>query len=71
MGDVVIEVGVPLPEKGLVGWPHGDMEVGQSFFVEGKTLSNVCNANHRFHKKLGWKFTARKVDGGIRVWRTE
>lgn len=71
MGELVIEVGVPIPEdKAAIGWPHAQMEVGQSFFVVGKGLQTVCNANQRFQKRLGWKFTARKVEGGVRVWRT-
>lgn len=72
MGELVIEVGVPIPEdKAVVGWPHAEMEVGQSFFVAGRGLQSVCNANQRFQKRLGWRFTARKVEGGVRVWRTE
>ena len=61
---------VPVPVRVRVGWPHRDMQVGQSFFVNSKTMVAVCNANQRYGKKLGMKFTAKKVDGGIRVWRT-
>ena len=72
MSSLVIEVGVPIPaDKDVVGWPHAEMEVGQSFFIAGRGLQSVCNANQRFQKRLGWRFTARKVEGGIRVWRTE
>lgn len=54
-----------------VGWPHESMEVGQSFLIKGKSMVSVCNANQRYKKKLGWRFTARRQDEGeIRVWRT-
>ena len=68
---LVVEDNIPVPEdREIVGWPHKQLAVGQSFFVAGKSLSNVCNANQRYQKKLGWRFTARKVEGGVRVWRT-
>jgi hypothetical protein len=31
----------------------------------------VCNYNKRMGDRLGMKFTAKKVDDGIRVWRLE
>ena len=34
-------------------------------------LSKVCNASYREWKKTGKKFTARVVEGGVRVWRVE
>lgn len=71
LGVMIIENDVPMPAKVLIGWPHESMAVGQSFFVANRTMVNVSNANQRFRKKIGWKFTARKVDGGIRVWRIE
>jgi hypothetical protein len=69
MDKLVIESGISPPDIVRIGWPHKTMRVGQSFFVEGRSMVAVCNANNRYKRKLGWKFTARKQDGGIRVWR--
>ena len=66
---IKLEDGVPAPKRVSIGWPHGEMEVGQSFLVTDRTLMAVCNANWRYGKKLNMKFTAKKVEGGIRVWR--
>lgn len=50
------------------------MEVGQSFFVELDALDGALERNIRAYSctagnRLGRKFSAAKVDGGIRVWR--
>jgi hypothetical protein len=45
------------------------MDVGDSFFVSDGKLPTINNANYRASKALGWEFSARKQDGGIRVWR--
>ena len=52
-------------------YPYRDMEVGDSFFVPNGKMGTVNAANYRAYKRLGWKFSARKVEGGIRVWRTQ
>lgn len=51
-------------------YPYRDMEIGDSFFVPNGKLNTINTANHRAGKRLGWKFSARKQDSGIRVWRT-
>jgi hypothetical protein len=68
MIEVVNDVPFPVG-RSRIGWPHEGMQVGESFFVDNQTLVAVCNANQRYAKKLGMRFTAKKVDGGIRVWR--
>ena len=50
-------------------YPFKEMEVGDSFHVEGVSMQVVLNANYRAGKQLGAKFIARKDDKGIRVWR--
>lgn len=52
-------------------WPHADMAVGQSFWIsdQDRSYGTVLNANTRYGKRLGFKFTARREDGGVRVWR--
>ena len=66
-----IEQNVPIKERRQpVAIPYKDLNVGDSVFVEGVTLQNVCNRNWRWGKKLGRAYVARKEGEGIRVWRT-
>lgn len=65
-----IEKNVPIRERrAAVAIPYDVMEVGDSIFVTGASLQNVCNRNWRWGKKLGFVFVARKENEGIRVWR--
>lgn len=74
---ITIEKGVEMPVGGVrkrMKYPYGEMEVGDSFVVENDCSSrmvNVCGMNRKMGLKLGRKFTARKQDDGIRVWRVE
>ena len=68
MISVGLDKDVPLPES-RKRYQYKDMEVGDSFFVEGGGIQNICNQNYRTGKKLGRSFIARKEDGGVRVWR--
>jgi hypothetical protein len=52
-------------------YPYKDMDVGDSFFIPNGKLGTINAANYRAYKRLGRKFAARTIDGGIRVWRTE
>jgi len=66
-----IDKGVQLSHKPRqYVYPYNDMELGDSFFVPNGKMPTVNAANYRAFKRLGWKFSARKIDGGIRVWRT-
>lgn len=69
--DVVIEDGVPLPGRRTErkDYPHGRMEVGQSFLSQRDYASESALA-YRMGKLHGMKFSVRKVEGGVRVWRT-
>lgn len=64
-----IEKGVPIPTP--VGkkkrYHFESMEIGDSVFLAGKTQATTSHAA----KKTGFKFTVRRMDGGIRVWRIE
>jgi hypothetical protein len=66
---VELEKDVPVPES-RKRYPYREMEIGDSFFVEGGGLQNICNQNYRTGKKLGMSFIARKEVNGVRVWRT-
>jgi hypothetical protein len=63
-----IEKGVPMPKRRgrLSLYPFGKMSVGDSIFLP--KIRNASNLTQRFRKK-GWKFSARTVNGGVRVWR--
>ena len=68
----VLEKGIEIPVKQKVGkYPYALMQPGDSFLVPDGSLSKVCNASYREWKKTGKKFTARVVEGGVRVWRVE
>lgn len=65
-----VDKGIPAPQpREVVEYPYEQMDVGDSFFVEGGTLNRMCYRNRRAGEKLGWRFTVRKVEGGVRVWR--
>lgn len=71
---IPIDKGIPIPtrchgRRGVrVLYPFPDMEIGDSFFVEG-SASSVESAASSYGKRTGRKFTTRYVDGGARVWR--
>lgn len=65
-----IEKGIPAPAS-RSKFPFGDMAVGDSFFVphgNASALSNAACSWSRYTKKP-YKFSARTVDGGARIWR--
>lgn len=70
-----IDKEIPIPEQvRKTEYPFEQMEVGDSFFAEGKTTDQLGNASGHWRKKKGWGFTIRKEtseDGknGARIWR--
>jgi hypothetical protein len=71
-----IEANVIVPPKQRRGiYPWRLMNVGDSFFVEGddsSVRSNVANCATSFScRNKGYRFSIRKVPGGLRVWRVE
>jgi len=73
-----VERGVPFPSQSLrvskYKFPLGEMEIGDSFFVEIKTDSFLNSARSlisRYGKAFSRKFATRVVDNGFRVWRIE
>jgi hypothetical protein len=68
MDTVEIETGVALPRK-LPVLPYTQLQVGESFLVVDRVMRTVLNLNYKMGKKLGRKFTCRKEEKGIRVWR--
>lgn len=76
---IEIEKGVPIPPQVRVGrkatYPFREMQLGDSFFVPGKTTTQFSAHRVSSLKKLGLEFVSRTVveDGveGCRVWRVK
>lgn len=76
----VIEKNVSMPEaqSGKTRkYPFLDMDVGDSFFAATETSEDqrklgmrIKNAASYIEKKHAMKFSIRKVEGGVRIWRT-
>ncbi len=71
-----IEKGIPIPPMAYAGnkkkgYPWRELEVGDSFLIQGSNVQNVCRMIHLQQKTHRPKYCARTVEGGIRVWRTE
>ena len=71
---IKIDKDVDLPERGAGRpntYPFGEMEVGDSFFVDGIPKERVRSAANQYGIRHGRKYATRSVDGGIRVWRAQ
>ena len=70
---IPIDKDVPMPNPttpDVTKYPWMKMEIGDSFFVEGSTSVRFNGTKYAAQKQTGRKFTIRRVEGGIRVWRT-
>jgi hypothetical protein len=65
-----VEKGVPIP-LGRDKYPWERLDVGDSFFVPGKTLRSLATQTSYAGKRFGRRFRIRLVDGGVRIWRIE
>ncbi len=73
-----IERGIPMPpaRSKCTSWPFADLKVGDSFLVpippgtHSIMQARVLQASRR-HKANGEEYCSRKVEGGVRVWRTK
>lgn len=73
---MTIEVDKGLPIPGHNGgrrafYPWNNMNVGDSFFVQNIKIKSVTGAASSYGRNHGMRFTARTVEGGVRVWRVE
>lgn len=75
---IKIDSGIPVPASNAgrkPKYPFEEMDVGQSFFEagdSGELQKNAISSVSYFRRKHpDMRFTVRRVDGGIRVWRTE
>lgn len=81
MTDWIVEDGIPIPPKdtsrqvAVKGSPTEltqaflGMRVGQSLFSKTIDRYTLTNRYTRVSYDYGHKFTSRKMDGGVRVWR--
>jgi hypothetical protein len=61
---------LPVPSKSNKRYRFSELEPDQSFFVPGESDTHrLAAAALYWTRKLGWKFTCRTVEGGVRVWR--
>ena len=66
---ITIEKNIPMPARTRTSkYPFDKLTVGDSFFVQAKKGTLAAAANSAA-KRLGWKFSVRVVEGGVRVWR--
>jgi hypothetical protein len=67
-----IENSIPIPPMAGTKqiYPFKDMEVGDSVFIpEANHDSKIVSAAKMHFWRTGKKWTAKIVDGGIRIWR--
>ena len=68
--EVVIEKDVPVPSRYWSKWSKiiDDMEINDSIVLPDRTSVNL-SCQHGYRR--GMKFTVRKQDKGLRIWRKE
>lgn len=77
MKDFKIDKSFPMPKKTGKGrpciYPWDKMEVGDSFFVQGKTHSGLQVSATLWAERNGfdWKFVQRRENDGFRIWRVK
>jgi hypothetical protein len=68
-----IDRNIPLPKPQRASkpskYPWSEMEIGDSFMVEGKTTAQMSGRVRYAEKTTGFAFTSRSVEGGCRIWR--
>jgi len=74
MNEVMVEKNVDMPVMRVTAskYPYDEMEVGDSFMVTSERVSMIntmCGVNKKKGEELGMKFIAKRVEGGVRVWR--
>ena len=74
MSDFKVEKGIPFPRVRL-RYPFREMKVGDSFFMpcadeEKRRIARRLSSTTS-NPKNGGRFTVRRVEGGVRVWKIE
>lgn len=60
-----------LPRLRRSKYPWSELDVGQSFFVEGGALRSMGSTASHAGRRSAKKFLVRAAEGGVRVWRLE
>lgn len=63
-----IDKNIPIPNS-VNKYPFQDMEIGDSFYVSSITTRKFSNYRDTKWTKYGKKFTAKKENDGVRIWR--
>ncbi len=80
MEDIIIEKGVPIPKINISKrrkYPFMLLKVGDSFCVKAngeafkKTEATLRSSALYYQGVSTHRFSVKRVDGGIRCWRTE
>jgi hypothetical protein len=67
-----IEKGVPVsPRVRTHKYPFASMEIGDSFYSEGKTTAALLQAARHVRRHKGFEFKARQEGDGARIWRVK
>jgi len=70
-----VEKNISIPPSGKSKYPIFSMKIGESFFVEGKIVSQIWGAIVPTAKRNGIEVTMRSVvekkKSGVRIWRTK
>lgn len=71
---IEIEKHVPIPRIKGHRYPWKELEVDDSFFVSSgdlkRTMDSLSSCRNQAQIRYGRRYTLRKEDGGVRVWRT-
>ena len=69
---IQIETGVPIPKQDCrTMYCFADLDIEGSFFAPAGNENSIRAAACMHGKRNGKRFKVRKVQGGIRVWRTK
>lgn len=67
-----IDKGYAIISRNKLEYPFKRMDVSDSFLVpQGVTRNRVKSAASYWARKLGYRFSIRVTQDGIRVWRVE
>jgi len=67
-----IEKNIPAPgpaPQSIRKYPFDKMQIGDSFFVPGGNQNSIATSATNQLNRYGRRYTTRKMDGGVRVWR--
>jgi len=73
MSEIKIESGIPIEATYATGrkskYPWREMEVGDSFFIDGMPIKHASTRAWEAGRRAGRKFICRRQDNGVRIWR--